>query len=173
MWLIKIVSILAAYGDELFFVYKWYEEVFDMKKSRFASLLIVLALIGMTTFTSQAFGSRGIRQTGSSPDSESAGDFLRSNPNLGNCFTANFPAASDCDRLASQQVSQRPAVVILHGLTLQNCFSGEYHAGSDCDRLASLQGSPLFVISGPTLLNCYSAVYHAGSDCDRLASGNR
>jgi hypothetical protein len=170
-----------------------------MKKSRFASSIIVLALIGTTAFTFQAFGSRSIFLAGSFPDSGAANnlflitqntnssaqspssglpdpgsaDLLTSVLNPGNCFSASYPAASDCDRLASAGAPQSATGINVHGLTLQSCFFGVYHASSDCDRLASMQGSTLVVRNRPTSLNCFSEVYHAGSDCDRLASGIR
>jgi hypothetical protein len=57
-------------------------------------------------------------------------------PTLANCWSAEFHAASDCDRLASARtftsIPTPPG-----GPTLANCWSAEFHAASDCDRLAS------------------------------------
>lgn len=139
-----------------------------MYKSRFTSLMIVLALIGTTAFTFQNSSWSAQSQSSVLPGPD-RGAIETSGPNPGTCFTASFPAASDCDRLASGGAAQPLTAIQVHRPTLQSCFSRAYHAGSDCDRLASMQGPALMVRNGPTSLNCFSEVYHAASDCDRLA----
>ena len=134
-----------------------------MNKTRFTGLIVVAALILSVTAAFQAFNSTASAKINNSaysgradylayeaqliaPDTGSqvrslpdtgSGDLPPTGPNRANCFSAEYSAASDCDRLAPMQVSLPSTGKVAHGPTSQNCFSDAYHAGTDCDRLAS------------------------------------
>ena len=61
--------------------------------------------------------------------------FAQSGPTAMDCYSAQYHAASDCDRLASTQVT-----ILITGAgigpVLQDCYSARFHAASDCDRLS-------------------------------------
>ena len=170
-----------------------------MDKIRLLSLIVISAVILTTAFFFQAFGSTGsakennapmitrgeyplnephqsIPNVGapenSSPSSDTGGP-QSFGPTLKNCYSTEYHAATDCDRLASAPYFIPVTVNPSSGLTTKNCYSAEYHAATDCDRLAS---APYLIpvsvnpSSGLTTKNCYSADYHAATDCDRLAS---
>jgi hypothetical protein len=118
-----------------------------------AAMLVLLALVPLAVAQGSSFSQGNNISLGAG------------GPTRGDCFSAVYHAASDCDRLASVS----PASIQPAGPTLGNCYSDAYHAASDCDRLA-LASQVLAQSSAPTAMDCFSSAYHAASDCDRLAS---
>lgn len=93
-----------------------------MKKNNFqkisttaAILLVVIAALGAYSTPVNAMETR--QATG---------------PTTANCYSDEFHAASDCDRLATT-----PNLAAAGGPSLQDCYSSVFHAASDCDRIAS------------------------------------
>jgi len=99
-----------------------------MKRTRKVTLIAGAALILAAAAALLGF---------SSPASAQGDTIPLTGPTTGNCFTNSYHAASDCDRLASAQVSIPPTGTGLYGPTMQECYSTRYHAATDCDRLAS------------------------------------
>jgi hypothetical protein len=52
-----------------------------------------------------------------------------------NCYSDQYHAATDCDRLASLNASV-PNTGVRFGPLAQDCFSTRYSAASDCDRIS-------------------------------------
>ncbi|RPI86010.1 MAG: hypothetical protein EHM41_09595 [Chloroflexi bacterium] len=95
-----------------------------MKKNNFqkisttaAILLVVIAALGAYSTPAAAM-----------EPNQAAG------PTTANCYSGEFHAASDCDRLATGTTY---LIVTVLSPTLQDCYSSVFHAASDCDRIAS------------------------------------
>jgi hypothetical protein len=99
-----------------------------MEKANRVIVIVSAALLLAAIVTFWGIGSAVMAQAGSP---------LPTGPTTGDCFTASYHAASDCDRLASGQAIIPPTGVSAYLPTLQNCFTARFHAASDCDRLAS------------------------------------